>query len=154
MALTVEEKIKRLETMEDWEIYPPEQKTFLTLIAQNFDPEIAFSKVFPEKPITGAGSVGFHAKRWLRYKSIEKALAVIQYVKPEPEYTHSEAISDITWRLRKQGLEDETYIKLLGLMVKMKGWDKQKEPPKTPEEKDEDINKIILATEKKRREEG
>lgn len=149
MALTVEEKLARLSKIEDWSLYPAEQKAFLTGIANNTDPEVSYHQSYPEKK-----NPRFHAGRLMQYKSIKKALDVIQYVKPEPEYTQREALEDITYRLRKQGLEDDTYIKLLGLLVKMKGWDKQKDPPKTPEEKQEDVNQIVVEREKKRREEG
>lgn len=142
MVLTVEEKIKRLSDIEDWELYPPEQKEFLTNIANNIDPEVAFARANPTKK-----NPRFHAGRLMQYKTIKKALDVIQYVKPEPVYTKREALEDITYRLRKQGLEDETYIKLLGLLSKMNGWDKPK--PEKQEELEPDVDEVVAMLKKK-----
>ena len=146
MVLTVEEKLTRLRSMEDWELYPPEQKAFLTGIANNIDPEVSYHQAFPAKE-----RPRFHAGRLMQYKTIKKALEVIRYEKPEPVYTQREALEDITFRIRKNNLEDETYIKLLTLLAKMNGWDKPKEPPKSPEEKQEDVNQTVVELEKKRR---
>lgn len=153
MVLTVEEKLNRLHNMDDWEIFPPEQAAFLEAIANNTEPAVAMHQVRPDIPLTGRGSVAFHASRMLTYTRIKKALDVIQYVKPEVVYTKKEALEDITYRLRKQNLEDETYIKLLGLLAKMNGWDKPKEKPEEvdPEEK---INQMVADLEKKRKDEA
>jgi len=151
MALTVEEKLNRLNNIEDWELYPPEQKSFLTSVANNIDPEVAYARANPDKPTSGRGSARFHAGRLMQYKSIKKALDVIQYVKPEPTYTKREALEDITYRLRKQGLEDETYIKLLSILAKMNGWDKPKPEKPTEEEKKDDINQAVVDLERRRR---
>lgn len=149
MALTVEEKLNRLNKMEDWPLYPAEQKAFLIAVANGTDPEVAFHEANPEK-----NNPRFHAGRLMQYKTIKRAFDVIGYVKPEKEYSKREALEDITYRLRKQGLEDDTYIKLLGLLVKMNGWDKPKPENPTPAEKAEDVNQTVVEMEKKRREEG
>lgn len=151
MVLTVEEKLARLEKWEDWEVCSPEQKAFLIGIANNLGPDVAYSRAFPNVPASGRGSIAFHASRLLQYKRVKAGLDVIQYVKPEPVYTQREALEDITFRIRKNNLEDETYIKLLTLLAKMNGWDKPKEPPKSPEEKQEDVNQTVVELEKKRR---
>lgn len=148
MALTVEEKLNRLSNMEDWEIYPPEHKAFLTSVANNIEPAVAFVRAYP----TSKKNPGFGAGGFLLRTNIRKALDVIQYVKPVPVYTKREALEDITQRIRKQGVEDETYIKLLSLLAKMSGWDK----PKKEEEKEEEKSplELVLDEERKRREEA
>jgi hypothetical protein len=147
MVLTVEEKLARLERMEDWELYTPEQKTFLTCIANNIDPIEAMHQAKPELPLSGRGSTAFHAGRWMMHKTIEKALIVIQYERPEPVYTKREALQGVTYRLRKQGLEDETFIKLLTIYARMNGWDKPKSG-KEEEEKEVSPLEAVLAAER------
>jgi len=151
MALTVEEKLKRLHDWSEWEIYSPEDKGFLEGIANNLDPAAALRKVKPELPLTGRGSAPFHASRLMGYKRIQAGLEVIQYVAPKPTYDRREALEEITYRLRKQGLDDETYIKLISIYAKMNGWDKPKDLPPTPEEKEEDVNQAVVDAERKRR---
>lgn len=151
MALTVEEKLARLYSMDDWEIYSPEDKGFLEGLANDLGPTNSLRKVRPDLPLTGRGSAPFHASRLMGYKRIQLALDAIQYEPPKPTYDRKEALQEITYRLRKQGIEDETYIKLLSLYAKMNGWDKPKDPPKSPAEKEEDVNQAVVDAERKRR---
>ena len=144
MALTVEERLKRLDDMEGWPAYTPEQKVFITAIAKNIDPERAYALAFPEKK-----NARFHAGRLMQYRSVKDALAVICYEKPKPVYTKQEALEDLTYRMRKQGMEDETYVKLLAIYSRMNGWDKPKADK--PEEEVDPLT-AVLAAEKKRRE--
>lgn len=147
MALTVEEKLARLNNLPDWEIYPPEKKEFLISIANGIDPDVAYARARPNK----GNNPRHHASLWLRNKEIQRALEAIQYEKKEPIYGKREALEDITYRLRKANVEDETYIKLLGLLAKMNGWDK---PKKVDEKEDKEVDPLdaVLERERKRRE--
>ncbi len=143
MALTTDEKLKRLHDMEDWDLFKPEQQAFLKDIANNVDPERAYANNYP-----ACRSPRFSAGRVMHYRNIKRALDVIGYEKPKPVYTKQEALENLTYRLRKQGMEDETYIKLLTIYSRMNGWDK----PKT-EKPDEEASplEIVLERERKRR---
>lgn len=149
MALTVEEKLKRLSDMEDWPLFSPQQQAFLKDVANNVDPERAYANNYAETK-----NPRFAAGRLIQYKNIKRALETIGYEKPKPVYTKQEALESLTYRMRKQGLEEEMYLKLLTLYSRLQGWDKPK--PTTPSDEDqaEDVNQAVIDQEKKRREEG
>jgi len=146
MALTVEEKLARLKSLPDWDILRPEKKEFLISVANGVDENVAFARAKPDK----AKNPRHGASLWSRTLEIKRAFEAMEYKKPESVYTKREAVEDITWRLRKQGLEDETYIKLLSLLAKMNGWDKPK-PEKPEEEEEKTPLELVLEAERKRR---
>lgn len=148
MALTVEEKIKRLEDMAEWDLYKPEHKNFLKDIARNIDPERAYANAYPDIEGTRKHNARFGAIRLCRFLSIKRAFEAIGYATHKETLTKKDVLQDLSQKLRKQGLDDELYVKLVNIYSRMQGWNKPE-----PEEEDEEATPLekVLEAERKRR---
>jgi len=69
--------------------------------------------------------------------------------------TKEEALRQLSVQLRRDGLDDLMFCKLLTVYIKLSGWDKTPTPsPKTPPVKTPSALELVLEAERKRRAEG
>lgn len=145
MALTVEEKISKLEAHDNWLRFTEPQRGFLVALAEGLKPTDAYRKAYPD---TKDANLVFATQQMLCRVGVKKILAEIEMDLRKPVVSRTEAQELVSYHLRKQNIEPEMLVKLLGVYAKLSGWDKQKEQEPDAEV---DINRLVSAIEKKRK---
>lgn len=144
MALTIEEKLAKLQEFDGWLSFTPPQQAFLNNMAEGLKPTEAFMKAYPD---TKAKSMIFATQQMMCRVGVKRALASIEIDVRKPLVSRQEAMELLSIHLRK--IEDpDKLVKVLNTYAKIAGWGKDE----TDEQEDTvPMDKLVAAVEKKRR---
>lgn len=144
MALTIEEKLAKLQEFDGWLSFTPPQQAFLNNMAEGLKPTEAFMKAYPD---TKAKSMIFATQQMMCRVGVKRALASIEIDVRKPLVSRQEAMELLSIHLRK--IEDpDKLVKVLNTYAKIAGWGKEE----TDEQEDTvPMDKLVAAVEKKRR---
>lgn len=147
MAFTIEDKLEKLKAGKYWEEFTEQQRQFLIYMAESdFDLLDSYRKAYPHVKLQAAT---FSAYGMMQSISLKEALESIGYQKEKKEtVSKKEALELMSRHLRKNTLDPETLVKLMGVYAKLAGWEKDKK-----DEPDQEISmdKLVTALEKKRK---
>jgi hypothetical protein len=146
MALSVEEKLTALEQSPYWSEFTEQQRAFLMEMARN-DNNIfgAYKFAYPH---VKTNAVSFSAHGLIQTVAMRDALDILGYKKEKKEIvTKKEAQELLSQHLRRNALEPETLVKLLGVYSKLAGWEKEAKEP----DESMSLDKLVAAVEQKRK---
>lgn len=142
--MTLEEKLEKLRTHDNWWSFTDPQRVWLAAMAEGLNPMQATKRAYHD-----CKSPVVMTKSLLARVGIQSALESIGLDHARPNITKAEAIKHLSrfMRLSKDATE---YCKLLAQYARLQGWEKDEDPP--PDGKDEvGFDEVVAAIEKKRK---
>lgn len=146
MVLTVEDKIAKLKEFESWEEFTEQQRAFLIAMAESDNNLFAsYKKAYPNVKVS---AISFSAHGMIQTLSIKSCLDLIGYKKEKKDIvSKKEALELLSAHLRRNSIESDMLVKLIGMYSKLAGWEEDKEKP----EEGLSLDKLVTALEKKRK---
>lgn len=148
MALTTEEKLARLHIHPEWIECTPQQQKALEKFAETSRCRESYAFAYPS---ARAGSTNSYANAFFGQAKIKRLVsAMLDEDDGRGLVEREDALLMLSKHLRNPNENTDQFCKVLSLYSKMMGWDKQ--PAPGGEDAEQDLNEMVKAAEKKRKE--